>query len=60
MKKKGIIVLVFAVIVAGGAFAQDKTWYNSYAPGIEGSKLLVNAVVRHAQDRYAWLHIYNI
>jgi hypothetical protein len=41
--KKSILVLVLAMVVAGGVFAQE--WYNSYAPGIEGSKIFVNAGV---------------
>jgi opacity protein-like surface antigen len=39
--KKLMLISVLAVIAAGGAFAQ--AWYNSYAPGIEGSKLFINA-----------------
>jgi outer membrane scaffolding protein for murein synthesis (MipA/OmpV family) len=31
---------VFAAVVAGGIFGQ--AWYNSYAPGIEGSKIFIN------------------
>ncbi|MDR1216035.1 MAG: porin family protein [Treponema sp.] len=42
MAKKSLLVLVLAAIVAGGAFAQEAKWYNSYAPGIDGSNLLVN------------------
>jgi hypothetical protein len=38
--KKLILLSVLAVAVAGGAFGQE--WYNSYAPGIEGSKFLIN------------------
>jgi hypothetical protein len=33
---------VLAVVIAGGVFAQN-SWYNSYAPGIDGSKIFVNA-----------------
>jgi hypothetical protein len=43
MKKLVFVVLILAVIAAGGAFAQGKEWYNSYAPGVEESKLLINA-----------------
>jgi hypothetical protein len=43
MKKRIFVILVLAVVTAGGVFAQEKKWYNSYAPGIEGSKLLINA-----------------
>ncbi|MDR1910047.1 MAG: hypothetical protein LBQ35_09065 [Spirochaetaceae bacterium] len=43
MKKKVLLVLlVLAVITAENVFAQGSNWYNSYAPGIEGSKILVN------------------
>jgi hypothetical protein len=38
--EKTYVVLVFATLAAGGAFGQ--TWYNSYAPGIEGSKIFIN------------------
>ena len=37
--KKLILVLILAIMVAGGAFAE---WYDSYAPGIEGYTFLVN------------------
>ncbi|MDR2747045.1 MAG: porin family protein, partial [Treponema sp.] len=40
MKKRIFLSAVLAAAVAGGAFAQ--AWYNSYAPGIDGSKLLAN------------------
>jgi opacity protein-like surface antigen len=40
--KKRILVMVLAAFVAGGAFAD---WYDSYAPGIDGSKWLINAGV---------------
>jgi hypothetical protein len=40
MAKKLVLVLVLAMIVAGGAFAE---WYNSYAPGIDKSSVLINA-----------------
>jgi len=43
MKKRVFVALVLAVIITGGAFAQE--WYNSYAPGIDGSTLLINAGV---------------
>jgi len=39
MMKKLLWVLILAVLVAGGAFAE---WYDSYAPGIEGSKIFIN------------------
>ncbi|MDR0638222.1 MAG: hypothetical protein LBG27_04850 [Spirochaetaceae bacterium] len=39
MAKKIGLVLVLAMTVAGGVFAE---WYNSYAPGIEGSKFFIN------------------
>jgi hypothetical protein len=42
MKKRVFAVLVLAIVVVGGIFAQEKKWYNSYAPGIEGSKIFVN------------------
>jgi hypothetical protein len=40
MKKRALIFLVLAMVVAGGAFAD---WYDSYAPGIDESKVFVNA-----------------
>jgi hypothetical protein len=40
MAKKGLLVLVLVAVIAGGAFAE---WYNSYAPGIDNSKVLINA-----------------
>jgi hypothetical protein len=44
MTKKNLLILALAAVVAGGVFAQEGgRWYNSYAPGIDGSKLLVNA-----------------
>jgi opacity protein-like surface antigen len=42
MKKRLLIVLVLAMVVAGGAFAD---WYDSYAPGIDESKVFINAGV---------------
>jgi hypothetical protein len=45
MAKKLVFVLILAAVVAGGAFAQEKKWYNSYADGIEGSTFLINAGV---------------
>lgn len=36
------MVLILVGALAGGAFAQGKTWYNSYAPGIEGTQFLIN------------------
>ncbi|MDR2178499.1 MAG: hypothetical protein LBP20_10745 [Treponema sp.] len=38
--KKFVLAAVLAAAAAGGAFGQ--AWYNSYAPGIEGSKIFVN------------------
>ncbi|MDR3356398.1 MAG: hypothetical protein LBO04_04340 [Spirochaetaceae bacterium] len=38
--KKLVLLSVLAAAAAGGAFGQ--AWYNSYAPGIEGSKIFVN------------------
>jgi opacity protein-like surface antigen len=43
MTKKGLLVLVLACVLVGGVFAQS--WYNSYAPGIEGSKFFINGGV---------------
>jgi hypothetical protein len=43
MKKKLALALLMAALLAGGAFAQE--WYNSYAPGIDGSMFLINAGV---------------
>jgi len=40
MKKKLVLVLLMAALLTGGAFAQE--WYNSYAPGIDGSSILAN------------------
>jgi len=40
MKKKLVLALLMATLLAGGAFAQE--WYNSYAPGIDGSAILAN------------------
>jgi hypothetical protein len=41
MKKKLALALLMATLFVGGAFAQE--WYNSYAPGIDGSMFLINA-----------------
>jgi hypothetical protein len=41
--KKLMLLSVLAAVAAGGAFGQ--AWYNSYAPGIEGSKVFINAGV---------------
>ncbi|MDR0409296.1 MAG: hypothetical protein LBH18_02735 [Spirochaetaceae bacterium] len=49
MAKKCLLILALAGTFAGGVFAQDEDasaqskWYNSYAPGIAGSKFLINA-----------------
>jgi len=43
MKKKLVLALLMATLLAGGAFTQE--WYNSYAPGIDGSKILANVGV---------------
>ena len=43
MVKKSLLVVALAAIAAGGAFAQER--YNSYAPGIDKSKVLINAGV---------------
>ena len=40
MKKKLVLALLMATLLAGGAFAKE--WYNSYAPGIDGSNILAN------------------
>jgi hypothetical protein len=40
-KFKFILVLVLVGLSTGGVFAQD--WYDSYAPGIDSSKVLINA-----------------
>jgi hypothetical protein len=40
MKKRIFLGLVLAAITAGGVFGQ--AWYNSYAPGIEGSRFFIN------------------
>jgi hypothetical protein len=47
-----LTVLILSAVVAGGAFAQGQ-WYNSYAPGIAGSKLLVNAGIGFGLLPYA-------
>jgi hypothetical protein len=39
--KKAMLLLVLVVGAAGGVFAQ--TWYDSFAPGIDTSKVLINA-----------------
>jgi hypothetical protein len=39
--KKSILVLVLAGVLAGGVFGQ--TWYDRYAPGIDTSKVFINA-----------------
>jgi len=41
MAKKGLLVLVLAMLIAGGAFAQDDMW-TSFADGIGDSSLFVN------------------
>jgi hypothetical protein len=43
MAKKIVVTLILAIMVAGGVFAQEKKWFNSYAPGVEGGKIFVNA-----------------
>jgi hypothetical protein len=42
MKKRIFVALILITVIAGGAFAE---WYNSYAPGIDESKVLINAGV---------------
>jgi hypothetical protein len=49
MAKKGFVVLVLALGVAGGAFAE---WYDSSAPGIDESKVLINAGVGYGLSVY--------
>jgi hypothetical protein len=48
--KKGVLILVLAVIAAEGAFAQ--TWYDSYAPGIDESKVFINAGIGYGFSSY--------
>ncbi|MDR2491708.1 MAG: hypothetical protein LBD20_09945 [Spirochaetaceae bacterium] len=43
MTKKMLVVLLFLLMSVGGGFAQ--TWYSSYAPGIDSSKVFINAGV---------------
>jgi hypothetical protein len=50
MAKKGFVVLILAMVVAGGAFAE---WYDSYAPGIDESKVLINAGVGYGFSSYS-------
>lgn len=50
MKKKILLVLVLATAAAGGVFGQ--AWYNSYASGIEGSKIFINAGVGYVYLPY--------
>ena len=38
--RKLMLLLVLAAATAGGVFGQE--WYNSFAPGIEGSKFFIN------------------
>jgi len=52
MAKKITVAIVAAMIVVGAAGAQEKTWYNSYAPGVEGSSLLINAGVGYGMLPY--------
>jgi hypothetical protein len=51
MARKMVLVLVLVAVVAGGAFAQ--TWYDSYAPGIDTGKVLVNAGVGFGFSAYS-------
>jgi len=50
--KKIAVALFAAMVVVGAAGAQEKTWYNSYAPGVEGSSLLINAGVGYGMLPY--------
>jgi hypothetical protein len=49
MWKRLSIVLVLATLVAGGVSAE---WYNSYAPGIADSKVLINAGIGYGFSSY--------
>jgi hypothetical protein len=49
--KKGVLILVLAAAAAGGAFAQ--TWYESYAPGIDESKVFINAGIGYGFSAYS-------
>jgi hypothetical protein len=49
--KKSILVLVLVAAAAGGVFAQE--WYNSYAPGIDESKVFINAGVGYGLSTYS-------
>jgi hypothetical protein len=51
MAKKGILVLVLAGLLAGGAFAQ--TWYDSYAPGIDAGKVFINTGIGFGFSAYS-------
>jgi len=54
MNKKLILALVLAVIIAGGAFAQDDMW-TSYAPGIDQSSFFINAGIGWGFNAYSSL-----
>jgi hypothetical protein len=51
MKRRLFAVLVLSVVAAGGVFAQN--WYDSYAPGIDESKVLINAGVGFGFSSYS-------
>jgi hypothetical protein len=45
MTKKIIAALALVLIVAGGVFGQSeggKTWYNSFAPGVDDNRVFIN------------------
>jgi hypothetical protein len=50
MAKKVVVVLVLAMAIAGGAFAE---WYDSYAPGIDESMVFINAGVGFGFSTYS-------
>jgi hypothetical protein len=49
--KKGFLIMILAVITAGGVFAQ--TWYDSYAPGIDEAKVFINAGIGFGVSAYS-------
>jgi hypothetical protein len=51
MKKRGWLILVLVAFAAGGAFAQN--WYDSYAPGIDASKIFINAGIGYGFSSYS-------
>jgi hypothetical protein len=53
MKKKLVLALLMVTLLAGGAFAQE--WYNSYAPGIDGSTILANIGIGFGLSPYSLL-----